>query len=162
MRVLTCHQHHVNRNSAALGGLTRVNVAYSLLFVFPATAVSLFERSSGALTSLQRALCVAGVGAWALLDMLRLYVGHCGNHQQNVLLLVLFTLFTLLPQLPVAVLCNMKWPYPNSLDYAVSVVMILFLVLELLCSVGMIIRLIQNNRIDYFVYGPHHPSRRNH
>ncbi|EAN78388.1 putative membrane protein, putative [Trypanosoma equiperdum] len=156
MRVLTHHRHAVNRGSATLGGLTMVNTAYSFLFAFPVAVVSLVVRWHKKLTLNQRALCVTCLVVWTLVDVLRLHLGYSGNRKQYVPSLIGFFVMTLLPQLPLAIAYNLAWPHLSSLDYATSTVMIMLLVAEIVFSLRVIVRLIRNNRIDYYVYGPYH------
>ncbi|KEG11086.1 hypothetical protein DQ04_02991020 [Trypanosoma grayi] len=153
MRVRTYHTHTINRSSPLLGALVTINAAYSLCFALPVVAVSLGKKWSSGITSGQQVWCASTVALWSAAEILRLYFGYRSNLQQFVPGLLLFALLTLLPQLPLVAVFNSIWPQRDSLDYALSITLIIMLLFEFLCSVRLVATLMQNNRIDFFVYG---------
>ncbi|EAN90021.1 hypothetical protein C3747_33g230 [Trypanosoma cruzi] len=152
MRVRTYHRHRVNRSSPLLAALLTINSAYSLFFAVPVVAVSLRKRWNGGITSSQKTWCVCIAVLWFVAELFRLYFGYFGNQQQHLPCLFRFVGLTLLPQLPVVIIFNALWPQRDSLDYALSVTMLMLLVAEFLCSVNLIRILVKNKQVDFFVY----------
>ncbi|RNF12881.1 hypothetical protein TraAM80_00038 [Trypanosoma rangeli] len=155
MRVRTYHRHRVNKSSPLLAALVIINVAYSFFFAFPIVAASLGNRWYRGITSSQQTWCVLIAVCWFLAELPRLYFGHTSNSQQYVPGLICFLGLTLLPQLPLVILYNVMWPQPDSLNYAVSITMLILLVAEFLCSVKLLGTSVKSNQIDYFVYTMH-------
>ncbi|RNF19967.1 uncharacterized protein Tco025E_03958 [Trypanosoma conorhini] len=155
MRVRTYHRHRINKSSPLLAALVTTNVAYSLFFALPVLAASLRKRWDRGITSSQQTWCVCIAVFWFMAELPRLFFGHTSNRQEYVPGLIRFLGLTLLPQLPFVVLYNVMWPQPDSLDYAVSVTMLILLVAEFFCSVKLLGTLVKSNQIEYYVYRMH-------
>ncbi|KAH9578241.1 hypothetical protein LSM04_009153 [Trypanosoma melophagium] len=153
MRVQAYHRHAVSRSSAVLAALVVVNAAFMFCFALPVVLAFPWRK---VLTATQQAWGGSLITIWAVAEIPRLYAGYSGNNLQHVPALIQFAVMTLVPQLPLVIVYRVMWPHRNALNEAVSITIMIFLVGELLCTIRLLITLMQHNRIDFFIFQGRH------
>lgn len=151
MRVEVHHNKPVVHGNPYLGLIVFWNSLYSLFVFFIAGWVFWSEKFEK-LNALQSAWYTAMLAVWAVLEPVRLRLGIRGNRVQSVAHLFGFVLLTLLVHIIVMAAYNVIVPVRNSFEYSMSIVQLLFGVVEFVVGVVTLRHLVRRNTVDFFVH----------
>eukprot|EP01112_Ceratiomyxa_fruticulosa_P015191 TRINITY_DN4443_c0_g1_i1.p1 TRINITY_DN4443_c0_g1~~TRINITY_DN4443_c0_g1_i1.p1 ORF type:complete len:194 (-),score=25.15 TRINITY_DN4443_c0_g1_i1:337-918(-) len=105
------------------------NVYYSIAWIIVQIILYLYKLGKSLFTS--PIIDAIFIIIWILVEPLRLYCGYSGNLRERMSTLYLFILLTIAPQLAVTVYLSIIQTPRFTLDLAVGVPMLAFLVVEL-------------------------------
>ena len=146
--------HHRGKHvicSPTLSILLLSNALFSALIFVVFAWISLISKRRKGLGD-STATWYAGILlGWCICEVPRLRLGFQGNSRRSVPSMIGFILLTLCVHVALMLVFSRITPRMDSLDYALSVVQIIYGCLEILFAVKLLRYLVKNNTIDFYV-----------
>lgn len=148
--------HHAQRRiggNVILAILVQWNILFSLciyaVVAFAYYGKRLVERQPG---EIERAWYGSIVGGWAITEGARLSLGYRGNVHQSVSHLFGFVAMTFATYMSLLALYFRFVPNKGPMDYSISVVGLIFAVLESVFGIAAVSKLIRRNTVQFYVH----------
>jgi hypothetical protein len=153
MRLSVHHDKRTVRGSTVLALAVYWNTLYSLfIFVIVAWVVYANKLVDETMTPLSRAWYAAIIALWMFCEVPRLLLGRRGNETQSVAHIFGFLILTIMSHMGMMLVYNVAVPWRNSLDYAVSIVQLMFGFVEIVVGVHTLRHLVRRNTVDFYVH----------